>query len=112
MSARKYNPLIEEADATDEVITIVMSIVDGWYSETAIDWDDVWDRADGTELPSGEVLDIENLASPAIRRIKQEVRRIRRDGDTEALIDQRTGRPPGESPAEYTRRYFGESRDV
>lgn len=75
-----YNPLVEETDATEEVVTLVVSTVEGWYRDGKIDWDDVWDRVDGAELDDGSVLDIQQLTSPAMEKIKKEVRALRRQG--------------------------------
>ncbi|MEV8399163.1 hypothetical protein [Streptomyces niveus] len=68
-------------DVTPEVIEIIQGIVEGWYDEGPIDWENVWDRADKKQLDDGRELDFgEELDSPAQRKIKKEIRAWRRLG--------------------------------
>ncbi|MFF8283401.1 hypothetical protein ACF06W_11835 [Streptomyces albus] len=68
-------------DVTDEVLEIVKGIVEGWYDEGPIDWENVWDRVEKARLDDGRGIDMgEDLDSPAIRKIKKEVRAWRRLG--------------------------------
>jgi hypothetical protein len=67
------------SDVTDEIVMYAVDIVDGWYSEGRVDWPDVWDRLDGSELDSGDVLDLgEDLLSPGLVALKNAVKRVRR----------------------------------
>ena len=73
--------LIIEADqVTAEILQLAYSIVDGWYSDgTRIDWEDFLYRMDSSELDDGSRIDLGNsMLSPAIRKIKSEVRKYRR----------------------------------
>lgn len=53
-------------EVTDELVEAAYEIVQGWYQEGRIDWDDVWDRLEsqvndldlGTELESPELLEL------------------------------------------------------
>lgn len=63
---------------TDEVVRLAVDIVDGWYQEGRIDWEDVWDRLDGSELSDGTKLDLGNdLDSSELKELKRKVRKIR-----------------------------------
>lgn len=73
-----YRTVTEAGQVTDEIVDIVMDVVEGWYPEGRVDWQDVWDRVDGSELKDGSLLDMGNeLDTPAIRRIKAKVRKLR-----------------------------------
>lgn len=50
-------------------------MVTGWHSSGRIDWENVWDRIDGTELKDGRILDIESLDSPLQRTLKAGIRK-------------------------------------
>lgn len=54
----------------DEVKCAVDDIVDGWYQAIQVDWEDVWDRLDGTVLDDGRVVSVETLTGPAIAGLK------------------------------------------
>ena len=72
-------PLREAADVTDEIRDMVVEITNGWYPDS-IDWSDVWDRLDNSELASGQRIDIgDTLDSPAQRELKQCIRLLRRN---------------------------------
>lgn len=63
----------------DEIIGLAHGIVDGWYTEGRIDWDDFLDRLDGSQLEDGSIVDLGNdMGSPAIRKIQTEVRAYRK----------------------------------
>jgi hypothetical protein len=65
-------------DVTDEVMEIVRGIVEGWYDEGRIDWEDVWDRMEKSVLDDGRGIDMgDDLESPAQRKIKKEIRKWR-----------------------------------
>lgn len=68
-------------DVTEEVLELVRGIVEGWYDEGPIDWENVWDRMDKSFLEDGRGIDMgEDLGSPAIRKIKREIRKWRSQG--------------------------------
>jgi len=72
---RKLTSVLRKEDVTDEIIDIVLDVVEGWYNEGRIDWEDVWDRSEGAELKDGTELDFgTDLASPAMREIKKRIR--------------------------------------
>jgi hypothetical protein len=73
-------PVTAEA-VTEEMVQLTLDIVDGWYPEGRIDWEDVWDRLDFTELKDGTRLELGvELLSPALKKIKSEVKKIRSSG--------------------------------
>jgi hypothetical protein len=66
----------QAADVTDEMVEIAREIVDGWYQEGRVDWEDVWDRMDGAELADGTHLDLgTDLGTPALAKLKRLARR-------------------------------------
>ncbi|GAA0955553.1 hypothetical protein [Nonomuraea longicatena] len=66
-------------EVTDEIVGYAVEIVDGWYQAGRIDWEDVWDRLDGTELVDGTRLDLgTDLASLELVALKAAVRKVRR----------------------------------
>ncbi len=72
--------IVAAADVTDEIIQLAWSIADGWYQGRTIDWGDLLDRLDQAELSDGTVLELgEDMLSPAIMKIKLEVRKMRRE---------------------------------
>jgi hypothetical protein len=74
-----YSPVSAD-EVTDEILTMVTETVDGWYQDGRIDWQDVWDRVDGSTLDDGRTVDFgDSLDSPAIRKIKKHVRDHRHD---------------------------------
>ena len=80
----RYVILTTREDVSEEVLRVAEDIFDGWFSDAArIDWQDFLDRMDGTHLDGhgGRELDLGDQAdSPAIRKIKAHVNRIRREG--------------------------------
>jgi hypothetical protein len=77
MAAEDYR-VVEAKDVTEEVLDLVKGIVEGWYNEGPIDWEDVWDRMDKRVLEDGRGIDMgEDLGSPAIRKIQREIRKWR-----------------------------------
>lgn len=80
MSDEKYTTLRTADDVTDEIKKLALDIADGWYADTRIEWDDVWDRMDGRELEDGTYLDLPELDNPAMRAIKSYVRNDRKAG--------------------------------
>lgn len=62
--------VIEANDVTQEDLDEALSIVEGWYDEGRIDWDDVWERMERySDLDLGTEID-----SPAMRKMKRYVR--------------------------------------
>jgi hypothetical protein len=73
--------IVEAEDVTDEVLEAVQDIVGGWYDDGPIDWEDVWDRLEKRVLDDGRGIDMgEDLGSPAIKKIKREIRKWRTQG--------------------------------
>jgi hypothetical protein len=73
--------IVEADDVTDEVLEQVKGIVEGWCDDGPIDWEDVWDRMEKRVLDDGRGIDMgEDLSSPAIRKIKREIRKWRAQG--------------------------------
>jgi hypothetical protein len=73
---------VESADdVTEEIIERVQGIVEGWYNEGPIDWGDVWDRMENTRLNDDRGIDMgSDRNSPAIRKIKRDIRAWRKLG--------------------------------
>lgn len=80
MSGKMYATMRKAEDATDEIKAFALEVVDGWYADERIDWDDVWDRMDGRELDDGTYLDLPETDNPAMRAIKKHVRDARKAG--------------------------------
>jgi hypothetical protein len=72
-----WTDLQDVADVTEEILSAVESVIDGWYSTGRIDWEDVWDRVEGTRLANGTRLTFSELDSPAQRKIKRQVKKRR-----------------------------------
>lgn len=67
--------VIETADVTEKLLDEVWSVVEGWYLDTPIDWDDVWTRVERYSTWSfGDEYD-----SPAMRKIQREMRDRKRE---------------------------------
>ncbi|RZS39135.1 hypothetical protein EV193_104351 [Herbihabitans rhizosphaerae] len=70
-----------KGEPTEEVIALAVEIVDGWYQDRRVDWEDVWERLDGAEMEDGTKLDLgDDLLSPYLGALRREVQRIRREG--------------------------------
>ncbi|MEU8791549.1 hypothetical protein [Streptomyces sp. NPDC048643] len=68
-------------DITDEIVDMAVEIVDGWYQNTRVDWEDVLERLDRQTLSDGRGLDFgESMTSPAIRCLQRRVRKAIREG--------------------------------
>lgn len=66
-------------DVTQEMIDATIDIVEGWYNDTRVDWEDVWDRLDGSTLSDGTKLELpEDLLSPVFAKLRREVRKSQR----------------------------------
>ena len=80
MSDKTYTTITEAAQVTEEILNLAWDKVEGWYMDSAIDWDDVWDRMDGTTLGDGTTLDMGNsVDTPAIRKIKRTMNQWKRE---------------------------------
>lgn len=74
-----YAPRTAE-DVTGELVQAAVDIVDGWYPEGRVDWEDVFDRLEGRTLEDGRGIDLgEDLGSPALVTLKRRVRAARRE---------------------------------
>jgi hypothetical protein len=68
------------ADVTDELVQQALGIVEGWYDEGPIDWEDVWDRLERRVLDDGRGIDLgEDLGSPALKALQRRVRAARKE---------------------------------
>ncbi|MDN3259609.1 hypothetical protein QWJ26_07225 [Streptomyces sp. CSDS2] len=69
-----YAP-VEAADITDEIVEMTVSVVDGWYQGSRIDWTDVLERVERYTLEDGRGIDFgTDWTSPAITHLKRRVR--------------------------------------
>lgn len=72
MSKATYTAPRAAEDVTNEMVDIVREIISGWHSEGRIDWEDVWDRADGAYLDDGTKLDLpQDLLSPVYATLRK-----------------------------------------
>ena len=72
---RKYTSPTTADDVTEEMVEIVRGILEGWYNEGRIDWEDVWDRAERIPLDDGTELDLpQDLGSPVYKALKKRAR--------------------------------------
>lgn len=55
------------------------TIADGWYADGRIDWENVFDRMDDSEMLDGRRLEMTTLYGPVIDAIKAHVRKVRRE---------------------------------
>ncbi|WP_330174559.1 hypothetical protein OG875_13995 [Streptomyces sp. NBC_01498] len=75
-----YAPAVAN-DITDEIVKMTVGVVDGWYSETRIDWTDVLERVERYKLEDGRGIDFgPDWTSAAIKRLKSRVRAELRKG--------------------------------
>ena len=76
---RPLTTIMQTDQVTEEIIQAAVDIVEGWYNEGRVDWDNVWDRMDGQVLNDGSEIDMgTDIESPAMRKIKREVNKRRR----------------------------------
>jgi len=70
---------IEAADVTPEILQLAGDIVEGWYNDGPIDWEDIWDRMEDSVLSDSTKLRLSNsLDTPAMRKIQSYIREERR----------------------------------
>ena len=55
------------------LIERVAEIVDGWYAERRIDWEDVWDRLESQGVTNHIEVEINSIDSPLQRHLKKYV---------------------------------------
>lgn len=64
-------PILTAADVTEEVLNDVWGVVEGWYMDQPVDWEDVLERVEkGDAWDFGTQMD-----SPAINKIKRTIRK-------------------------------------
>lgn len=68
--------VVAAKDVTEQDLAAAVDITDGWYPDR-IEWDNVWERMESWDrfLDLGTEID-----SPAMRKIKAYVRKVRREG--------------------------------
>lgn len=67
-------------DVTEELVQQAVDVVDGWYAERRIDWEDVYDRLEKHTLEDGRGIDLGgDLGSPALVALKRRVREARKE---------------------------------
>jgi hypothetical protein len=69
--------LREVSDVTEEDLAAAVEVMEGWYPEGSIDWEDFWDRL---EHAIGDVDLGTDLLSPALQHIRRHVLKVRRTG--------------------------------
>jgi hypothetical protein len=77
---RNDRAVVAADDVTDEVLAAAEE-TETWYGDGPIDWDDFWDRLDGTQLADGSEIDLSpnnEGDSPAMRKIQRHIRNLRR----------------------------------
>lgn len=81
MHERQYTEITSADDVTEEVLEMVRNIESGWYLDRRIDWEDVWDRLEGSLLADGTYIDLgPETSTPAMRKIKRVINEERREG--------------------------------
>jgi hypothetical protein len=79
--------VVDATDVTEEVLDAARNIVDGWYDDSPIDWENVWDRMDGQSFDSWPESDGRGWlhicmgaedSSPAMRKIQRTIRAERK----------------------------------
>lgn len=76
-----YTTVTTAEQVTEEIIELVRGIESGWYNDKPIDWEDVWDRIEGSTLNDGTRLDLGTESdSAAMRKIQRIIREERRAG--------------------------------
>ena len=73
-----YTEVTSTSDVNDEVLAIAEYAAN--FHGDRIDWEDVWDRMDGTVLKDGTQMDLgPDVDSPAMRAIRRHINATRRD---------------------------------
>lgn len=75
-----YTKVTEAGEVTEEILTVAEQ-TEEWFGDDQIDWDEFWDRMDGSILKDGTRLDLGGSNdSPAMRKIKKHIRNLRKAG--------------------------------
>lgn len=78
---REWHDVTEAADVTEQVLEMARDVIDGWYSDGPIDWENVWDRMEGISSDGRWYLSWGNdNDTPAMRKIQRVIRKERREG--------------------------------
>lgn len=78
---KTWTEVTSTSEVTEEILDIVREIESGWYNSTPIDWEDVWERVEGTNLNDGTYLSLgDEYGSPAMKKIQRVIRAERRAG--------------------------------
>lgn len=76
MDNKRYTEVREAEDVTSEVMAIAEYATE--FFEDRIEWDDVWDRMDGSTLADGSVIDMGGSCNTAaMRTIKRRINAAR-----------------------------------
>ena len=76
-SERVYVRVTRADQVTPEMIEWAVEELDIIYPDR-IDWEDAWDRLEGTYFEDGSILEWGDNDTPAMRKIQREVRKARR----------------------------------
>ncbi|NUT90899.1 MAG: hypothetical protein HOY78_02600 [Saccharothrix sp.] len=75
-----YTTVTSADDVPQELLDHAVESADSRFGDGPIDWNLLIDRLDGWEFPDGLLADFgDDMDSPAIRKIKAHVRKVRRD---------------------------------
>lgn len=75
---KRYTTVNNANDITPEIMSIAEYATD--FFDDRIEWEDVWDRMDGSVLADGSILDMgSSTNSAAMRTIKRRINAARRD---------------------------------
>lgn len=75
-----YFPVRTAEDVTEDVIEGAWGIIEGWYMDTPIDWEDVWDRLESTPLRGWAKPDLGGtIGTPAMKKIQREMKKRKRE---------------------------------
>lgn len=67
------------ADVSDEILDLAFETAEGWFPDR-IDWEDLWDRMEGTQLKTGKYLSWgDEFGTPAMKKVQRHVNKIRRE---------------------------------
>lgn len=70
-------------EVTPEIIEAAWNVVEGWYLDEPIDWEDVLNRAEkaleGKGPDSRDITFGADMLSPVVKKVQREVRRMKRE---------------------------------
>lgn len=76
-----YTTVTTAEQVTEEILSLTEGVIEGWYNDGKVDWEDVWDRIEGSHLDDGTVLNLgNNTDTPAMRKIQRHIRQWLREG--------------------------------